>query len=50
MDGVAHVMSEHAVATCASHLPSEVLRLLADPTFAVSSPIMFSAWGRRPTL
>jgi hypothetical protein len=27
----------------------EVLRLLADPTFAVSSPVMFSAWGRRPT-
>jgi hypothetical protein len=27
----------------------DVLRLLADPAFAVSSPVLFSAWGRRPT-
>jgi ubiquinone/menaquinone biosynthesis C-methylase UbiE len=27
----------------------EVLGLLEDPTFAFSSPVMFSAWGRRPT-
>ena len=26
----------------------EVLRLLTDPNFAFSSPVMFSAWGRRP--
>jgi hypothetical protein len=27
----------------------EVLRLLADPYFAASSPVLFSAWGRLPT-
>ena len=27
---------------------TQVLSLLEDPTFAYSSPIMFSAWGRRP--
>jgi hypothetical protein len=27
----------------------EVLGLLEDPTFAFTSPVMFSAWGRRPT-
>src|SRR5262249_60184656 len=27
---------------------TQVLALLEDPTFAYSSPIMFSAWGRRP--
>jgi hypothetical protein len=26
----------------------QVLALLADPTIAFSSPVMFSAWGRRP--
>ncbi len=27
----------------------QVLALLDDPAFAVSSPVMFSAWGRRST-
>jgi hypothetical protein len=25
-----------------------VLALLDDPDFAISSPVMMSAWGRRP--
>jgi hypothetical protein len=35
-----HLLSEQEL--------EEVLALLEDPTVAFGSPIMFSAWGRRP--